>query len=107
MQAGDGESFLELVRNRRSDVRLCVVDVDLPKRTGLECLSAMRLDGVNVPAIVITGNPETLVNTPSDPRMTLLAKPFRMAELQRLVGRLLAESNRADREITGGADSPD
>ncbi len=94
LQAGDGESFLGLVRSRRDDVRLCVLDVDLPQKTGTECLSAIRADGVNEPVIMMTGNPDILESIKIDPDVKLLLKPFRMAELQRLAGRLIADTNR-------------
>ena len=77
----DGLEAVAAVTAHRDAVRLIIVALDLPKMHGLTCLKEIRRMGVDVPAVVVTGNVEF------DPAHTLgendllLRKPFRPSEL--------------------------
>ena len=89
LHAADGNALLETVRRHRNKLRLCVVDVDLPKRSGIECIKAMRTEGLSTPIIVITGNADAVRDVTVDARTVVLLKPFRMIDLGRLASRLV------------------
>ena len=55
LQAADGEAALELARGERPD--LIVLDVMMPRRTGLEVARALRQDAATggIPILMLTG----------------------------------------------------
>ncbi len=86
----DGAALLRSGVERLRDIRLLVVDVDLPQRSGLDCLRELRLRGARMPAIVVTGGTQTGLEDQLDPHTQLLRKPFGMAEFERLASELVA-----------------
>jgi PAS domain S-box-containing protein len=92
VQADNGKALLERFEEHRDAVRLMVVDVDLPQRNGLTCLSDLRADGVEVPTVVITGaDPAGFFDLAGDDHV-LLCKPFLMSEFAEVVATVLASS---------------
>src|SRR5919206_2041310 len=59
VEAHDGESSLEIARRERPDV--VVLDMMMPRRSGLEVLSQLRQDEelADIPVIVLTAQPAT------------------------------------------------
>lgn len=90
IQAHDGASLMERFAEQRSRIQLLVIDLDLPKRSGDDCLREIRATGVNVPAIIITGGSGADLEEKLDEDSTLLRKPFQITEFSALAGRLLA-----------------
>ena len=88
IEAKDGAELSTLYLQHREKLRLLVVDVDLPRQSGLEGLAAVRAGGDTTPAIVITAQaevpPEALGRTD-----VLMRKPFSIAELARVVNQLV------------------
>jgi len=78
--AEDGPTALEVFARCGEKIRLLILDADLPKRSGPDCLRELRKRGVETRAIVITGNVD-LDSDALDERTTLLRKPFGMPEL--------------------------
>jgi len=93
---GDGPALLEAVGRYGAAVRLLIVDVDIPKRSGLECLAELRRAGNQTPAIVVTGTVHTGLEDELHGDTILLRKPFQMAELGRLATALLDAANREE-----------
>ncbi len=85
----DGEAFLEQFKIHRAEVGLLILDVDLPKRSGLECLRAIRARGAQMPAIVITGSTDAALDECMEVNSLLLRKPFQMSELGKHVRAML------------------
>ncbi len=85
LQAADGDACLEAVQREGNTISLVVLDVDLPKRGGLDCLRAIRARGMDTPVIVITGSVEAELGDQADDRTVLLPKPFQISELGRMV----------------------
>ena len=77
----DGLEAVAAVKAHLDDVRLIIMDLDLPKMHGLTCLKEIRRMDVDVPVVVVTGS------VGFDPAHTLgendllLRKPFRTSEL--------------------------
>ena len=90
VQANDGFAVMDCMDRHRKQIELLVIDVDLPKRNGLECLRDIRSGGGVAPAIVITGSADTGSEKQLDSHTILLRKPFRIADFAALVGDVLA-----------------
>jgi len=85
MVAGDGRTACELAEAHAAELRLLVLDLDLPGLSGLECLRRLRGVGSRTPAIIITGNVDVPFEDQLDDETLVLRKPFPMHELTRLV----------------------
>ena len=82
--ADDGERGLELVRSTSPD--LIVLDVMLPRRNGLEVLHQLRAEGHRMPVIILSakaGEMDKVAGLELGAE-DYVAKPFSLAELQRL-----------------------
>ena len=87
--AANGEAALEAFR-MASDVRLLVLDLDLPRRSGESCLLEIRETSPRVPAILISGNVDQLTEPTRFLRTRVLAKPFRVSDLLSIIREMLA-----------------
>ena len=88
MLAEDGTTVLEMSAHHGEDIRLLILDVDLPEKGGPDCIKTLRERGLNTPAIMITGNPG-FDSTKLDDKTVLLRKPFGMPELASTVSEVL------------------
>ncbi len=83
---GNGNEALRAFEVQGPNIRLVVCDLDLPGRTGLDCLRELRRIDQEVPVILTTA----LVAPDLEDRIAgealVLRKPFSMGELARLVG---------------------
>ncbi len=87
---GDGASVMTCHRACGPQVRLYVLDVDMPGQTGLACLQQIRDEGDRTPVLIITGSSSPAVDTVADGCTTVLRKPFTMVEFGKHVGSLIA-----------------
>jgi len=87
--AADGGALLQAWQDAGARVQALVLDVDLPKVSGLECLRTIRAQGGETPAVLVTGRVEVGPTAPADSHTRLLRKPFVMRELGLLVAALL------------------
>ena len=89
VQAGDGVEALTVLAARTAEARAVVLDLDLPRMSGMACLRRMRARWPGVPVIVVTGDPGFDPAGQLEPGELLLRKPFRMTELTEAVGQKL------------------
>lgn len=73
------------------DVKLIVLDLNLPGMSGEEWIDWYRKRGTDAPVIVVSGKGDILSVTKKQEFMAALTKPFHMDELQELVEVLLEE----------------
>jgi DNA-binding response OmpR family regulator len=91
VEADDGEESLELARRVRPDV--VILDMMMPKRSGLEVLSALRQEEelADTRVIVLTAQPATreqAVNAGAD---VVMVKPFEPEQIVAAVEEVLAD----------------
>ena len=90
--AGDGAWAMDLFHSHRAEIQLLILDLDLPKRSGLDVLREIRDGGSLVPAILITAHAHVDLEDQIDENSYLLPKPFQMADIAQLVAQLVAET---------------
>jgi len=91
VEADDGEESLEIARSIRPDV--VILDMMMPRRTGLEVLSALRKDKdlSDIPVIVLTAQPGTRENALREGADIVMVKPFEPEQIAAAVEEVLAE----------------
>jgi len=90
VQASDGFALLDCFEHHRQRIELLVIDVDLPKRNGLDCLRDIRSSDGFAPAIVITASTDANLKEQLDSNTTLLHKPFNISDFTTLADAVLA-----------------
>ncbi|MCU0302679.1 MAG: response regulator transcription factor [Thermoanaerobaculales bacterium] len=100
--AGDGEEGLRLARE--SDADLMILDVMLPKMTGLEVCRSLRGDGSGLPIIMLTARGQEIdkvlgLKLGADDYVT---KPFSFMELRARVEAVLRRSAQTPKSRNGG-----
>jgi DNA-binding response OmpR family regulator len=94
--AEDGEIALELVRRFPPD--LVCLNIELPKKNGMEVLSEMRETGIDIPVIILTGHDQVRdrvrgLEAGADDYMSKpFAWPELLARIRALVRRTVADS---------------
>ncbi|MEB2346012.1 MAG: ATP-binding protein [Deltaproteobacteria bacterium] len=76
LEAEDGEAAVALFEAHRAEIALALLDVSMPRRSGLEALRAMRAAAPGLPAVVMTGRVDAVPDGGWPERTQLLAKPF-------------------------------
>jgi CheY-like chemotaxis protein len=89
-EANDGEESLEIARRLRPD--LIILDVMMPRRTGLEVLVEMRQDAElsNTPIIVLTAQPGTREEALREGADLVMVKPFEPKQIADAVEEVLS-----------------
>lgn len=90
MLVTDGVGALEALRAERFDLML--LDIWMPRMSGLEVLAAMRAENLGTKAVVMTsdGTPETVLRAVRDQAYHYVCKPVKPEELLELVRNTLA-----------------
>ena len=96
MAVGNGNELLDCYARNAGRVRLLILDVDLPGRSGLDCLEQIRTRDQQTPVIVATGSIDEDPKDVLDSRTVLLRKPFPTAQLREVAGRLLSHGQPQD-----------
>jgi two-component system NtrC family sensor kinase len=97
--AEDGAKGLKLAFDERPD--LIIMDLRMPKMTGLEVLAALRQGAVNIPVILMTfhGSEETAVQAFRLGARDYVVKPYEPSEMLEAIDRSLTEVRlRAERD---------
>jgi DNA-binding response OmpR family regulator len=90
-EADDGEQSLEIARRLRPDV--VILDMMMPRRSGLEVLAELRQDEAisNTAVIVLTAQPETREEALRQGADLVMVKPFEPEQITAAVEEVLAE----------------
>lgn len=97
LTAIDGASGLELAREMNPD--LVLLDLALPVMDGWEILEALRAEAstADIPVVIVTahGDSDTAARARDAGTAGFISKPFRPAELRRVINAQLGEPNAA------------
>lgn len=75
----DATEVERLLQDPENPIDILIMDIDLPRMTGIECLSNLREKGIQTPCVLMTGGLNEAPSTMSG--MQLLRKPFPMSTL--------------------------
>ena len=91
LEADDGEQSLELARRVRPEV--VILDMMMPRRSGLEVLTAMRNDKdlADTRVIVLTAQPAARDDALREGADVVMVKPFEPEEITAAVEEVLAD----------------
>jgi len=100
--AGDGEEALQIVR--RDQIHLLLLDMHMPRLTGLETIRRVKQFAETLPCILLTANlDEHLAEEARRARaFSVLAKPVRFAEITTVVNQALRATYEWSDEIWRG-----
>ncbi|MFH1686919.1 MAG: response regulator [bacterium] len=88
VQAEDGPQALEKLQ--AGEFAMVISDLRMPNMTGLELLQKVKAQYPDMPVVIISGYNMTVGETADDPQPDgFLAKPFMMADVEKLLGELL------------------
>ena len=92
VEADDGESSLALARSERPDV--VILDMMMPRRSGLEVLTALRQEKelADTPVIVLTAQPATREQALQAGADVVMVKPFEPEQIAAAVEEVLAST---------------
>jgi len=93
-EAGDGEEALEIYQEKKIDIM--IVDINLPKLSGIDFLKIVREDNHTVRAIMLTANSDvdTLLSAIDLKLSQYLVKPITRDELKTALNKAISEINR-------------
>jgi CheY-like chemotaxis protein len=92
LEAGNGRQALDLFRQRGREVRLLVLDLNMPVMGGADCLREIRAIDPDVRVIISTGSSDMMgLDLDGDDPVKILRKPYTPAELLDKVWKTLAD----------------
>jgi two-component system, cell cycle sensor histidine kinase and response regulator CckA len=85
----DGEEALELIKNESFD--LIISDLVMPRMGGKKLLKNMRLRGIHIPTLIMSGYPEMVVrgDTPQEAFDGFIEKPFQLDQIGLAIRKVL------------------
>lgn len=83
--------FIEHIKSNPPTASACLItDIQMPEMSGIELLEHLNSLGIQIPAIITTGNgDDTLKQKAENLGATFLEKPFRPAKLQSVINGVL------------------
>ncbi len=92
LSAADGNSGLALYTRNAERLDAVIMDIDLPGRSGEECIEHIRATSSTLPIVVITGSVEFQLPHAQHDFTVLLRKPFPPHEVGPLIQRMIQQS---------------
>ena len=89
VEADDGEESLELARRVRPDV--VILDMMMPRLSGLEVLTSLRREMADTRVIVLTAQPESREDALREGADVVMVKPFEPEQIAVAVKEVLAD----------------
>ena len=92
LEACDGAEASRLFEERKGDIALAVLDVDMPGKSGKACMREFHDRRPTLPIVLITGFQDKSITDGEPGDVLLLRKPFSPHKLIRLVGEMLTKA---------------
>lgn len=91
ISAGDGIEGIELFKTRRNEISLVILDLIMPKMSGVECLRELLKMDPSVKVIIVTGISieDSMMEELSPYICGIVKKPYKMSELSTAVHKVL------------------
>ena len=91
IEACDGLEAIELFHQHKAELRIAILDVMMPGKTGLEVYDVISATSPELPVIISTGynENETIRHVASQEKAAFLKKPYAAKALQDLVSKML------------------
>jgi CheY-like chemotaxis protein len=98
IEADNGQTAVEILRERAAEVRAVLVDLSMPQMGGKAALSAMREIRADLPAVLSSGYDATAIETSQAQlgKVSFLQKPYRSSDLARSIQQVLSCSEAFD-----------
>src|SRR3569623_1360580 len=95
LSAADGQEGIALFEQHREVIRLILMDMTMPRMSGVEALREIRARGSNVPILLSTGYDVGAMGNQAQEFSGVLEKPYDVQDLWSAVERALAGTSRA------------
>lgn len=94
LTAADGREAVELFARHHADVRVVMLDLSMPRLSGVGALAAIRTRDATVPVILCSGSSDATIppEVITAAHVHFLPKPFPMREFQRIVNAAVSAS---------------
>jgi len=90
LTAQDGAEAETLIHRHVADLALVVLDVIMPKQSGVSVLNRMRERGYRLPVVLVTGYDDEGLPSVLEPSLAVLRKPFAMDDLLSRIAMVMA-----------------
>jgi CheY-like chemotaxis protein len=93
LTAVDGVEAVEIFQKHKTEIRLVLCDLTMPRMNGWETLTALRQISPGIPVILTSGYSEVqaMAGKHSEPPQIFLGKPCTLEELKDAVARVLGK----------------
>lgn len=81
LSATDGIAGLEVFEKNIDEIQFVIMDIELPKMNGVNCLNRIHALRTDIPTIIITGGSDVQLDNILTKNKKLLKKPFTMTDL--------------------------
>ncbi len=90
-EAGNVEQGFSIIKGDGPSIDLAIIDIKLPDGSGVVLAETIRIQFPEIPVLLITGGGfvEIGVDLQSDPRVSILQKPFRPSDLKIKIDQLI------------------
>ena len=88
--ANDGQAAMEQFEAHRDELAMVFLDLDLPKKSGVECLRLIRETHPDLPVLIVTGKADSFEESLQPPLPRVLNKPFLPIDLHGIVDEILS-----------------
>ena len=88
--ASDGQAAMEQFEKHCDELAMVFLDLDLPKKSGVECLRLMRESHPDLPVLIVTGKAGSFEDGLEPPLPRVLNKPFLPMDLHGIVDEILS-----------------
>lgn len=101
LEAHDGDEGIKIIKERKNDYDVIVLDLIMPKKDGISVLEALKNEGIDKKVIVLTSyNAQDMIRRVSEYGINyFILKPFELADLEKRIIESVDETKYANTSI--------